>query len=179
MADYSLYIIIPIAILFRIWFTLGGWPEAYWRIFRKEYFCAFIREPDGKKKRWVIRSNRIQSHSPATFTFDWRTGKFDGENAGEYLIESDKQSRSNGRPSWDYNYNDARPIPQESDAQRCDPINVHRAIQNKVVTDIHREGQKKKKRGGVWLALIGISIIGLIGYYAWYLHDLQCKAGHC
>jgi hypothetical protein len=179
VADYSLYIIIPIAIAMRIWFSLGGWPEAYWRIFRKEYFAAFIREPDGKKKRWVIRSNRIQSHSPATFSFDWRTGKFDGDGAGEYLIETDKQSRSNGRPAWDYNYNDARPIPQETDQERCDPGTVHRAIHNAVIKDIHREGQKKKKRGGVWIALIVISIIGLIGYYSWYLHDLQCKAGHC
>lgn len=178
MADYSLYIVIPIAIAMRIWFTLGGWPEAYYRIFRKDYFVPVIREPDGKKKRWILRTSRIHSHSPATFAMDWKTGKED-PNAGEYLIEPDKQSRSNGRPSWDYAYNDCRPIPQDPGADRCDPVVVHKAIQNKVVGDIHREGEKKKRRGRVWLGIIVISIIGLIIYYAWYLHDVACKAGHC
>lgn len=177
MADYSIYLIIVIAIIMRVWFTLGGWPEAYYRIFRKDYFVPVIREPDGKKKRWILRTSRIHSHSPASFSLNWKTGKED--DGGEYLIETDKQSRSNGRPSYDYNYNDCRPIPVEPDQQRCDPIVVHKAIANKVVGDIHREGEKKKKRGGIWIAIIVISIIGLVGYYSWYLHDLQCKAGHC
>lgn len=179
MVDLTYPLIIAVAVVMRIWFTLGGWPEAYWRIFRKEYFCAFIREPDGKKKRWVIRANRIQSHSPATFSFDWRTGKFDGDGAGEYLIETDKQSRSNGRPAWDFNYNDARPIPQETDQQRCDPITVHRAIYNATIKDIHREGKKPVKRGRIWLGIILISLAGLGLYYAWYVYDSLCKAGHC
>lgn len=176
MADYTQFLyaydvgLIVIAAIMRVWYTLGGWPEAYYRIVRKDYFNPYIEQPNGKVKRHVIPDSKIRKHSPSTFEID----------GADYLIDPDRQVRSNtGRPAWFYRWDDCRPLSFDPGESRCDPIVVHKAIRSTVVADIHREGAKKKKRGGVWLAIIVVSIIGLIGYYAWYLHDLQCKAGHC
>ena len=169
-------LIIPVAIAFRLFYTLGGWPEAPYRIFRIVYFVPFIRQPDGQVKRYVLKWDRIATHSPATFTIKGP----DGVEA-EFMVDETLQSRSNGRPAWFYNWNDTRPIPFNPSEDRCDPIIVHKMLSNKVVADIHREGEKKRKRGGIWLAIMLIGIVGMIGYIGWLVYNVYCgqAPGRC
>lgn len=167
MDDYTTILnlsFLPLLIFFRVWYSLGGWPEAWYRLRRVDYFVQFIREASGKITRHVHKWDKIRRNSPAMFSF----------KGGDWLVDEDLQSRSNGRPAWFYNYNDARPIPMGVDKLRCDPVLIQKGFRNKTIGDIHRTGEDKKPKDKLWLAIILIALVGMTIYSVYLGYNIYC-----
>lgn len=180
--DYTtLYLIAGVALAFRVWNMLGGWPEAWYRIRRISYFVDYIRGPDKRFRKHVFKAAIIQHHSPAMFAF----------GRGSYLVPDNEASNSaSGAPLWFHNWDDSRPIPVTlgKDAEfreRMPPEVIRKGFESKVAADIHRHGAPETHKTS-WLILVAILVLvvlimGVLYYdYNTYCatHPNQCGTGN-
>lgn len=190
MADYStVYVLVGAFIAFRIYNTLGGWPEAYYRIRRWSYFIDYIKGPDKRFRKHTKLSKEIH-HSPAM----WNLGK------GSYLVPDQEASASaSGAPLWFHNWDDARPIPTSLDVvtdeasgmtttkyrERMSPEAIRRGFENKIAADVHRNTEQNPQRGmsTLMLIILIVAVVLMVGvlYYEYSngcaVHAATCNGG--
>jgi len=156
--------LIIVLIAYRIWNTLGGYPEAFYRITRKPYFLQYLVEVDGRISRYVHKFSMIESHSPAKFTFrklDW-------------FVDNSQTARSNGRPAWFYNYDNSIPIPViEQSRTKVSPLLIFKAFRNKTVSDMHKLEERKTNLKYL-TAFVYIIIIVAVVAGTYYSYNTFC-----
>ena len=140
--------------VFAVFSRLGGWPEAYYRIFRIDYFLHHVFGPDRTDGRWVFKMNRIDTATkPATLTAGGKTWQLNEEAMG----------RDTGRPSWWHNYDEteALPIFDFKKDGKMEPGLIAAAYENDCIERVHRLGSRHNF--GLWfwvLILIAVVIDG-------------------
>ena len=173
--DIAVLIDIEIALLifvgiFAVFQRLGGWPEAWYRISRVDYFSAVFFEPDGTPDRQVMPSVRLTTHSHPQFT----VGK--GKDALTYTINEENTARINGRPAWYFNKDDfnAIPIRHWNMGPKISPGVVYAAWQNKSLQEMHGIGQKKSNMPFILFALFAFLVVILLVTAAYYSYNSYC-----
>ena len=150
----------------KIWHSLGGYPEAWYRISHVPYFVAWFFGPDNEPERKVFKYSIIQTHSPAGFDYA----------GGRYFIDEKGPSvaKSNGRMAWLYNWDESEPIPFKDwkHGSRWAPDLIRKAFRTVIVRDMHRLGEEAKVKTGmniVKVVVFGVIIaIGIISLYFSY-----------
>lgn len=147
---------------FIIFVKLGGWPEAFYRIFRVRYFAHIHYDPDREALRYLTRATEIKTHSPSYF--DWKGAR--------WYIDSLNTERYHGRPQWRYIGNNAFPVPAFTmTRQSVDAEAIRKAFNSKQLQDyLHARERGAVKEESHFLrniAIVGLAaifIIILIGY---------------
>ncbi len=171
LVDIAVIIDIEIALLvftgiFAVFQRLGGWPEAWYRITRVDYFSAVFFQPDGTPDRRVMPSTEITTHSHPQFTVGKDT----------YTINEENAARINGRPAWYFNRDDynAIPIRHWNKGPKISPALVYAAWQNKSLQEMHGIGQKKSNLPFILVALFAFLIVILLVTAAYYSYNSYC-----
>jgi len=154
--------------LFLAWRRLGGWPEAWYRIGRIDYFSHHMFDASRKESRHVHRMDLIEVKSPAMFP----CGK------GRFHANEDARGMDTGRPAWWYNEGEMEPIPMFTWKQSRPGLNpslVQSAWEDKALEDFHRIGTAFNWKP--WLLIGGgivlVMIVSMVSLY--YAHDASCS----
>ena len=152
--------------IFAVFQRLGGWPEAWYRISRVDYFSAVFFEPDGTPNRKVMPTTRIKTHSHPQFTVE----------KGTFTINEENTARINGRPAWYFNPDDynAIPIRHWNAGPKISTGVVYAAWQNKSLQEMHGIGQKKSNMPFILFALFGLLVVILLVTAAYYSYNSYC-----
>jgi len=176
--DVSVIIDIEIALfiiagIFAVFQRLGGWPEAWYRISRVDYFSAVFFQPDGTPDRRVMPVSEIKSRSHPQFIYGKKS----------YTINEENTARINGRPAWYFNQDDynAIPIKHWNTGPKISPGLVYAAWQNKSLEEMHGIGRKKSNLPFLLVALFAFLMIIMLTVAAYYSYNSYCAVAptHC
>jgi len=158
---------------FAIWQRLGGWPEAWYRISRVDYFSAVMFGPDGTPNRHVKPMSDIKTHSMSQFQLGKKL----------YTINEENAARINGRPAWYFNQDDynAIPIKHWNTGPKISPGLVYAAWQNKSLEEMHGIGRKRNNLPFLLVALFAFLVIIMLTVAVYYSYNSYCAVAptHC
>ena len=155
-----------IFILFIIFRRLGGYPEGWWRIIRRDYFVHRIAQPDRTFTRHVHSLDEIEVQSPPMFVCG---GK-------RFNTNDQRMARDTGRPCWFHLPNEMEPIPlfDWKTAPNLDPSLIQAAYDDDSIRQFKEIGNRFDWRP--WL-LIGFGLLIVIivaGASLYFSYDAHC-----
>ena len=149
-------------IFIAIYYALGGYPEANYRIARIPYFVQYLLLEDGTVKRKVHNWKKITTASPPHFI----------TKHGVFYIDKDNSARSKGRPAWFYHMGKSLPIPVntgqfQTPGYNLDPITIKRAYRTDIERRLRSISQGRIRFGWIWW-ILALLVVGGVIYYLVY-----------
>jgi len=153
IGNYALMIFIA------IYYALGGYPEANYRIFRVRYFAQVLFQEDKTPKRKVYKWTRIITASPPHFI----------TKEGLYYIDPENTAMTKGRPTWYHQKGKSLPIPVftgqfKTPGYNLDPLTIKRAYKTDIDRRLRSISKDKIRFGWLWYILALLVTIGVIYY---------------
>jgi len=172
MADLTfiieIYSCLFVLVIFTlIWKRLGGWPEAWYRIWRTSYFTFHPFGPDRSEGRFVLKMSDINTKTnPPSFTF--------GEKV--WHVNDDAMGRDTGRPAWYYHFEDTEPLPifAWKKGSKLDPAMIAAAYENDCIERVHRIGRGRSVGMVFWVLLLVVIVIVIVAISAYYNYNTFC-----
>jgi len=150
---------------FVIWKKLGGWPEAYYRIFRKEYFVQWVWGATREPGRWVHRTTIID------------TKKNSFTNGGkDWQLSEEAMGRDTGRPAWYYLHDETEPINifDFKKEGKMTPGLITAAYENDCIERVHRLGMKGGIPGWFWVLCVVAIVLVVVVVSTYFNYNTFC-----
>jgi hypothetical protein len=150
---------------FVIWKKLGGWPEAYYRIRRIEYFVQWVWGPTREPGRWVHKTTIIDTKKNS-----FRYGDKD------WQLKEDAMGRDTGRPAWYYLHDETEPLPlfEFKKGAKMTPDMITAAYENDCIERVHRIGMKGGVPGWFWVLLVVAVVVVIVAVSAYFNYNTYC-----